>query len=426
MSTAHARPTATTATSSPAADDAVASAVSQANALTARWAATVTGGTATALSGAGLWPLLAYLSWAAAGQGREELAAAVGLDADHAVRAANALVGVLDGQAAVRAAVGCWTRPDVPVREQWRHALPAESVGVLTEGAVDAWVRARTGGLLDGLAVPTDPETLLVLATALTVRTSWTQPFEDTILAADTGPWAKRPLAGLKRSGPDRDQVAVYAAEPGPISVLSVAGDNGVYVDLVMGLPEAPPGEVLSAGITAPGTLAARTGSQLRDADAAPGVTLGHSHRTDEPLLFAYVPRFDVAACHDLLASAELFGLRTVADRSRQRLPGISDLPLAVGAARQELTASFTADGFEAAVATPVSMAGGGGPPLRARNIVFRADRPFGFVARHQATGLVLLAGWVAELERYRPHPSQLVDLTDLLRNPRTGPRPQP
>lgn len=46
-------------------------------------------------------------------------------------------------------------------------------------------------------------------------------------------------------------------------------------------------------------------------------------------------------------------------------------------------------------------MAGGSAPPTHLRNIVFTIDRPFGFVARHRASGLVLVAGWVAELEKF-------------------------
>jgi hypothetical protein len=73
----------------------IETAMARANALTARWAATVGDGDTTALSGAGVWPLLAYLAWAADGAGRDELAAAVGMDPEDAQEAATGLLRLL-------------------------------------------------------------------------------------------------------------------------------------------------------------------------------------------------------------------------------------------------------------------------------------------------------------------------------------------
>jgi len=388
-------------------------AVARANALTARWAATVGDARTTALSGAGVWPLLAHLAGAADGAGRDELVAAVGMEPDAAREAASGLLRLLRSEPGLRAAVGLWAGPQVPLRDEWRRTLPAESVGVLVSDALDVWVRQQTGGLLDGISAPVGPEALLVLATVLTVRTQWKEPFEEGMLSADTGPWAGRTFHALSRSGPDLDQLAVYDTAHGPISVLSVEGDDGIVVDLVLGRPEASAGAVLAAGITVSGESApARLGSRLTGDDVAPGVTMGANHRDDEPRLFAAVPRFTVRGKHDLLATAELFGLRAVTDDSRGWFPGISDFPLAVTVARQELTAAFTALGFEAAAVTDVRMAGGSAPATRTQNVCFTIDRPFGFVARHRPSGLVLVAGWVAELEKFALPRHRMVDIT--------------
>jgi len=388
-------------------------AVARANVLTARWAATVGDAHTTALSGAGVWPLLAYLAGAAEGAGRDELVAAVGVEPGVAQEAATGLLRLLRAEPGLRAAVGLWAGPQVPLRDEWLRTLPAAAVGVLAGDALDVWVREQTGGLLDGISAPVGPEALLVLATVLTVRTTWKEPFEEGMLAADTGPWARQAFHALSRSGPDLDQLAVYDTAHGPISVLSVEGDDGIVVDLVLGRPEAPAGAVLAAGITVPGDSApARLGSRLTDDDAAPGVTMGANQRYDGPRLFTDVPRFTVRGGHDLLATAELFGLRAVTDDSRGWFPGISDLPLAVTTARQELTAAFTALGFEAAAVTDVRMAGGSAPAARTRNVSFTIDRPFGFVARHRPSGLVLVAGWVAELEKFALPRHRMVDIT--------------
>ncbi|WP_191839424.1 hypothetical protein [Catellatospora chokoriensis] len=76
----------------------------------------------------------------------------------------------------------------------------------------------------------------------------------------------------------------------------------------------------------------------------------------------------------------------------------MSDFPLGVGAAAQDVTASFTAAGFEAATVSAVGMrAGGAAPAGRHLQVRLLLDRPFGFVARHRPSGLVLVAGWGAQ-----------------------------
>ncbi|WP_320066845.1 hypothetical protein [Micromonospora sp. RTGN7] len=76
----------------------------------------------------------------------------------------------------------------------------------------------------------------------------------------------------------------------------------------------------------------------------------------------------------------------------------MSDLPLGVGAAAQDLTASFTVEGFEAVVATAIGIQYTGAPPSkRSLQVRLLLDRPFAFVARHRHSGLALIAGWVAQ-----------------------------
>lgn len=373
-----------------------------ANALTRRWVNTIDSDTSVAVSGAGVWPLLAYLAPAADGAARDELTAAAGLSTEDAAGGAAALVALLRSAPGLRAAIGAWVHPRLELRAQWCDSLPSGAVGVLGEQAqLDAWVREQTDGLLDRMPLTIDDETLLVLASALVARTRWIQPFDDGTLIAATGPWSGRRLAGLHRTTADRDLLAVYDTPGGPVTVLTVEGADGIDVDLVIGLPAAPAAAVLAAGLDAPSAAPARRGSQLVEGETAPGVTvdLGWAH-DDSPRLLASLPRFTVTSSHDLLADADVFGLRSVSDLSRQRLPGVSDFPLGVGAAAQDLTASFTADGFEAAVVTAFGMRAGSAPPSgRPLQVRLLLDRPFGFVARHRPSGLALVAGWVARGE---------------------------
>jgi hypothetical protein len=86
--------------------------------------------------------------------------------------------------------------------------------------------------------------------------------------------------------------------------------------------------------------------------------------------------------------------------------PGISADPLFVGSARQSAMARFFARGFEAAAVTAFGAAGGAMPRLSWTTTVVEAvyDRPFGFLALHRHSRLVLAAGWVTDPE---PYPDQ-------------------
>lgn len=129
------------------------------------------------------------------------------------------------------------------------------------------------------------------------------------------------------------------------------------------------------------------------------------SERPVPPTLDVETVAFDLSARHDLLALHRVFGLTTARDTSRGHFPGISAFPLAIGSARQSTTARFGALGFRAAAVTAFSAVAGSAPPaLRWVTTSVKAafDRPFGFLALHRHTRLVLAAGWVTDPEPYR------------------------
>ena len=376
-------------------------AVAESNRLTAAWALATVDGRGTAFSGAAVWPLLAYLARAADGDGQAELTAAVGLPPEEATVAANELVAGIQATPGTGAALGVWVRPPLVLHPEWVAAVPVGTPQLLEDdAAVQAWVREQTGGLLAGLSAPIDPDSALLLLMALVVRTRWRQPFTADWLSPDQGPWGGRHVASLARKGPDRDDLTVYDTPAGPVTTLAVDGTDEVTVHVVLGGGDAAPGPVLAAAIEAlDGTHPGRAGSLLDPHQPAPGLEFGFASFGSEPVLLARLPRFTVTASHDLLSHGAIFGLVTVTDRSRQRLPGLSDTPLAVSAARQDVTAAFTADGFEAAAVTEVVISVAGIPEEVPQNIVVTFDRPFGFVARNRISGLVLVAGWVSEVE---------------------------
>ena len=386
-----------------------------ANALTARWARDVCRGETGALSGAGVWPLLALLAAAARGRGREELAAAAGVGADGAERHAYELLAVLQGSTAADAALGVWNRADLPLERWWLEVVPEAARGELAaapaeaQERLDAWVRRHTRDRLTRMPVQVRPDTLLVLATALSVETRWRRPFDDMPLRPADGPWAGRPreLAGLSRYRGDADELAVARTPAGPITMATVEGEDDVDVILCLGEPECPPGEVIAGAVEAsdgrhplsPGRSLVEEGRER----PAPGVQVVESvDFTPGVKLNLRTARFEVNAQHDLMERAGLFGLGTVSTADPQgHFPRISGVPLMVSQGAQDITATFSAEGFKAAAVTAFSVGVAGVPMERSYVVDVCFDRPFGFVARHRPTGLVLLAGWVAEPQEW-------------------------
>ena len=383
------------------------------NALTARWAWDACDGTATVLSGAGVWPLLALLAPAAREPGRGELRQAVGIEAAGADRHARELLAILGGSTAATAALGVWAHTGLPMEPWWHEAVPAAARGELTGDAsadqarLDAWVGQNTRDRLRRMPIRVELDTALVLATALTIDTRWRGPFRNTPFSPSEGPWAgrARELAGLSRITHDIDRLAVAKTPAGPVTLLTVEGEDDVDVLLCLGAPDLSARGVLSHAVAAAdGNYPLHRGEELLKrsrARKAPGLKVSKIRSfTAEHTLSVMTARFDITAGHDLLANAPLFGLATVSNADPQgHFPGISRAPLAIGQGAQEINAAFTAEGFKAAAVTAMSMDVTGAPMNEAYFLSVAFNRPFGFLARHRPTGLVLLAGWVAEPE---------------------------
>ncbi|MEU6555934.1 serpin family protein [Streptomyces sp. NPDC046915] len=385
------------------------------NRLTTWWAGAADGG--TALSAAGVWPLLAFLADGAAGPARAELAEALGLPAEQAAGAARELLGTMGGMAGLNSALGLWTDRTLRLREEWRAGLPADSHGVLSgdrptdQKALDTWAAERTGGLVERMPVTLTEDARMVLATALSLRTDWPRPFDERPLRPDAGPWQGRTLVGLHRRSVRPDRIGVANTPHGYVTALKVPGDNGFDVHLVLGEERMTPGQVLAAGVGAvERALPVTGGGQLPYGHVGPGLHIERQPAlSPEPVtLDVTTTAFDVRADHDLLALDRLFGLTTAKDIRQGHFPGISADPLAIGAAQQSTVAEFGALGFRAAAVTAVMPVAGSGPPqYRYETTVVRArfDRPFGFLAVHRETQLVLVAGWITDPRPYQTMP---------------------
>ncbi|WP_327407095.1 serpin family protein [Streptomyces sp. NBC_01288] len=395
---------------------AVGGTVDAVNRLTARWAGSVTG--CSVFSAAGVWPLLAFLADGAWGAARAELADAVGVPADQAAAAARELLAGMGSMPGLNSALGLWTRRELAVREEWRAGLSAGTHGVLTEDlpasqrALDVWAAERTGGLVERMPVTLDEDVLMVLASALALRTEWPRPFDELMLRPDSGPWQGRQLAGLHRTGVRLDRVGVASGPYGYVTELKVPGDNGIDVHLLLGEQRMTPGQVLGTGVD---VLARRLpvvpSGQLPYGDVGPGLRVEQQRcaTPQPPELSVTTVAYDMRARHDLLDLHGLFGLTTAMDTGDGHFPGITPTPLAIGQAEQSTVAQFGALGFRAAAVTAIAPAPGGArPDLRHTTTVVTArfDRPFGFLAVHRESRLILTAGWVTDPTPYGNGPN--------------------
>nr|WP_145492393.1 MULTISPECIES: serpin family protein [Streptomyces] len=381
------------------------------NGLTARWGATARGG--TVFSAAGVWPLLALLADGAAGPARQELTEVLGVPAEQAAATARELLAALDSVSGLDAALGLWTQQELLLREEWLAKLPAAAHGSFGEDLVtaqerlDRWAAERTGGLVERMPVALNRQTRMVLAGALALHTTWRQPFTEQPLTPAAGPWQGRTLRGLHRRSVRPDRVGVTGTPDGFVTALTVPGDNGIDVHLVLGEERMTPGQVIAAGVAVvERALPLTPGGALPYGEVGPGLRVEREQAvTPEPTsLDVRTVAYEVRADHDLLAQPDLFGLHTATDPCYGHFPGISTHPLAVSEARQSAVTRFGALGFRAATVTAMAAAPGGAPPQhRYETTVVHAtfDRPFAFLAVDRDSRLILTSGWMTDPSPY-------------------------
>ncbi|MEU4118782.1 serpin family protein [Kitasatospora sp. NPDC028055] len=391
-----------------------AEAVRAVNALGERWVEQADLRRGTVLMPAGVWPLLGLLAPAGSTAVQGELAQALGVPVAAAAERARDLLGLLRDVPAVRSALGVWADDRLRLRPDWLASVPADLVGRLSgdterdKKLLDAWASEQTDGAIDEMPIELNPASRLVLASALTLRTDWIRPFQDSggFGGNHTDDWG-RPVRYLTGATRLLDRAALLETPAGPVTEFQVLGYGDITVHLLLGEPGADPGGVLAAGI---GSLSQRyrrtTADRLPVGTAGPGLTIEMLRRYEPAdLLTVGVPQFTVAAEHDLLACKDLFGLTTLSTPSEteDRLPGlqVGGLPLFVNGARQKATATFGARGFRASSVTALGGVAVGAavsrPPFLQRHVSVEFGRPFGFLAVHRLSRLVLAAGWVTE-----------------------------
>ena len=377
-----------------------------ANELTARWVETLPPDQ-YAVSGACIWPLLALLQAGASGAALEELTIATGVSPQVARAAGLAMIGIIDTIREANAALGLWVQDGVRLEQKWARKLPDGVVSPLARdpgvarAALDRWARDNTDEMINELPVAVTAETLLVLATALFTRFSWLEEFRECRMR-----FRGHDLLGLHATTSDLSRFAIVGEGIASVGRFTTVGEGEIDVHLLSGSPDMGSGDVLRAGIDAlSGDATVRTGEELVEGDTA-GCLKVRMIDAVEPVGVVNVPAFEVTSHHDLTASPQIFGITSALDRSRAHFPGIA-LNLAVGQAGQTVVARFHRRGFEATAVTAISVTFGAAPELhpRVKLVEMMLDRPFGFLAVHRSTRLVLFAGWVTAPAAVIPSP---------------------
>lgn len=332
---------------------------------------------------AGLWLLLATLAPVTSGRVRDEVEDALGKGAEDAAATAAELLA--EPRDDLRAAVAGWLRPDITLA----GSPPVHLDAMPDQAGLDAWASTSTRGRITSFPATLTPETVLLLASALVAETRWSDPLdvEDGRLVVD-----ERGLLAVVDT--DAAGLVAVAVPPGPgdLDVMSVIAD-----------PELPSAWVWAAVDEVSGWLL--DGTLLERRVRAATLESGHAwhvvrerrvvadHLTE--LWDASVPAWRSTSSTDLTDAP---GVASVA---RPVLEMLRVEPLAV-TCLQSATATYTADGFEAAAVTAMYFMLGlpdeQGPARKVHHVSLSFDRPHAVVALARGgawEGVPLVHAWI-------------------------------
>jgi hypothetical protein len=362
----------------------------------------------------GAWLLLAAAA-VAAGDDDAELTGAVGLPLDRAAQAVEAALAVADP--AVRAAVALWAddRLAGPLSARTRSRLPSVEVGpVPNQAMADAWVAARTAGLIEAFPVPLAPLTWLVLTSVLAAEVSWSK-----LLAVRdaAGLWpASAPWSGRVT------RILVDGAALAGVWSTAAAGVVGVHT----GVGRSGSGEVLrvcsvvpDAGVPAAAAVAGalEVAGHLAAGSANPvdpwTLEDGHAWQVLEDAVLApegTAPVLRWSAALPAWTQSSTVDL-TADERWQMARAGAALVAVAGGGhpaanelvAVQSATSRYDRNGFSAAAVSVLSAVGAGFPgeataTVRRRTVALRFDRPFAVVAI-TGDGVPAFLAWVVDPE---------------------------
>ena len=282
-----------------------------------------------------------------------------------------------------------WKKEYLAVAQDDFHAMLSGADFVKEPEAARArankWVENQTRDHIKDL-LPSgalDADTRLVIANAIYFKARWADEFKK----RNTDPKDFTVPGGQKVKAPLMHRTGDYAlVETEALQVLKLpysGGATSMYVLLprtVDGLP------TLEQQLTAE-NLAKWTAGSAKPEEVS-----------------VHLPKFKLTVPTELAAVLQQMGIRQAFDRFKAEFPKMTDDPRGLYISRvvHKAFVELDEEGTEAAAATAVTMSlGATAPPGRPRFVrEFRADHPFVFVIKHEATGMPLFVGRVLDPTR--------------------------
>ncbi|MFB4424898.1 serpin family protein [Streptomyces sp. QL37] len=330
------------------------------------------GGGGFVCSPAGLWLALTAVASGARTETAAELRTLLGVAGPEAAAAVTEAARDWESTEALNAATRVWN--SVPLRPEYEQSLPDVAFGPVDADGIDAWVRERTGGLIERLPLDLDGAVALALVNVLALKAFWETSFDET--RTRDAPFTDAagvsvPVATMHASVGTGDVWTVqgaYVVElrcrtdtggAAPARVRFVLGRPGERADQVLPLAWAPEGSRVPL-----------------DADVA---TLA-------------LPRFTLRTNVQVLDHLPALGVRLATDPAAADFSGLSPVRVFITDVVQEAVVKIAEEGVEAAAVTVVAMRSSVPGPRAVRHIAF--DRPFGTVVLDGSSDIPLFAGW--------------------------------
>jgi serpin B len=257
---------------------------------------------------------------------------------------------------------------------------------------INGWVKKQTAGRIPNLLAEPDVTTLtrLILVNAIYLKAPWLNPFEATA----TGPGRFTRADGSRVTVPMMDLTTCQGTGLCALPYAVGTGWRAVELPYV--------GDALAMTIIVPDDLAAfERGLTSQKLTRMVGALRTEPPGTTNVVYNVEVtmPRFGIETRADLADTLAAMGMPLAFNVERADFTGISPIASETGLYIKKVIHQANIDvdekGTEAAAATAVVMATGGGPGTR--EIVFKVDRPFLFLIRDVPTGAILFMGRVSD-----------------------------
>lgn len=196
----------------------------------------------------GIWLLVALCAWAATGEDKQQMERVLGCSAEQAAQHARALLDA--PRSGVAAALALWSQGHSRSARyaDWLRTLPhaVETGPVPTNAAADEWAASHTHRIIERFPAVIQPDTELILASALATKIEWESPFTlvpSSELAAS--PWRSTVSQVLR--APASHRKLVLHTHAGTVGVHAArSSGNDLLVVSVITAPDTPPPVVLA------------------------------------------------------------------------------------------------------------------------------------------------------------------------------------